>query len=90
MSKSGGYVGIVEKIVLNGKHGAYAVARCEELGSVTFSLDKPVWRERSKPEEGVYVMLSDVQQKRAGWRAMRGRFVRPSDKPQPATKQPVV
>lgn len=78
------YVAIVEKLILDGMHGPYAVARSDELGSITFSLDKSVWREKSFPNEGVYVMLSDVQQKRAGWRAMRGRFVRPSDS-KPAT-----
>ncbi len=78
------YVAIVEKVVLDGKHGPYAVARCDQIGTVTFSLDKKVWQERDMPEEGFRVMLSDVRQKRAGWRAMSARFVRPSDK-QPVT-----
>lgn len=85
MTKTVKYVGIVEKVVSDGKHGPYAVARCNELDTITFSLDNSVWHEKRWPENGVYVMLFDIQQKRAGWRAMRGRFVRPSDS---RTQQP--
>lgn len=75
------YIAIVEKVVPKGRHGPYAVARCDQIGAtVTFSLDISVWEEDDAPEEGTYVMLSDVRKKRAGWRAMKGRFVRPSDK----------
>jgi len=74
------YVAIVEKVILNGKHGPYAVARCDQIGIVTFSLKNSVWEEKDMPEEGFRVMLSDVRQKRAGWRAMSVRFVRPFDK----------
>lgn len=80
MSRSDRYIAVVEKVILDGKHGPYAVARCDQLGTVTFSLDRNVWREKDLPTEGFRVMLSDVREKRAGWRAMRGRFVRPSDK----------
>lgn len=76
---SSSYIAIVEKVVLSGRHGPYAVVRAEQIGNVTFSLDKQVWQENGVPEEGVYVMLSDVRRKRAGWRAMSARFVRPSD-----------
>jgi hypothetical protein len=75
----GSYQAIVEKVILGGKHGAYAVARCAALGLVTFSLDKPVWQEKKHPEPGTYVMLSELRKKRAGWRAEHGRFVKPSD-----------
>lgn len=71
--------GVVEKVVLDGGHGPYALVRCDELGTVTFSLNKPVWLENDYPEQGTYVVLSDFRKKRAGWRAMSGRFVRPSD-----------
>lgn len=70
---------IVQKIIHNGKHGPYAVAKSEELGSVTFSLGEDVWREKDLPEPGTFVLLSDLRKKRAGWRANSGRYVKPSD-----------
>jgi hypothetical protein len=70
---------IVQKVVNNGKHGAYAVARHEKLGSVTFSLEKEVWQEKRFPSQGSEVVLSDLERKRAGWRAMSARFLRPED-----------
>jgi hypothetical protein len=74
-----GYQAVVEKIIPGGKHGPYAVARSDELGSVTFSLDKDVWQEGDWPEAGTCVMLSQIRKKRAGWRAQHGRYVEPSD-----------
>ena len=77
---------IVQAIVLNGKHGPYAVATSEKVdGSITFSLSRSVWQERGVPEQGVYVRLSRLRKKRDGWRAHHGRFLRPSDE-QPAMK----
>lgn len=73
------YEATVDKIIAEGKHGPYAVARSEELGSITFSLDPEVWREESWPEPGICVLLSNVFKKLAGWRAGCDRFVRPSD-----------
>ncbi len=73
------YIAIVEKLVRDGKHGSYAVASHPELGQITFSLKPEVWSEKDWPERGTYVLLADVRKKRAGWRAMSGRFVRPSD-----------
>lgn len=70
---------IVVRVVKNGPHGPYAVGRSEDIGSVTFSLDKPVWKEKRWPETGTVVILSQIIQKRAGWRAQLGRFARPSD-----------
>jgi hypothetical protein len=72
------YVGAVEKIVA-GHHGPYGVARIKGIGAVTFSLGSPVWCEPGHPERGMYVVLSQVRKMRAGWRAMKGRFMRPSD-----------
>ena len=70
---------VVQKVVRNGQHGSYAVARDEKLGSVTFSLNAEVWKERRHPEEGSEVVLEDFEKKRAGWRAMSARFFRPED-----------
>ena len=70
---------VVQKVVRDGQHGPYAVARDEKLGSVTFSLTPDVWLENRLPESGSEVVLEDFQKKRAGWRAQRGRFLDPSD-----------
>lgn len=76
---------VVERLVLNGKHGPYAVASAKGIqGAITFSLEPSVWHEQSNPELGTLVILSDLRLKRAGWRAYSGRFVRPSDQ-QPVT-----
>ncbi len=76
------YYAVVDKVINDGKHGAYAVARCTEFSSITFSLDSKVWQEESWPEPGTCVMLSQVIKKRAGWRANHGRLVSPDDKQQ--------
>lgn len=71
---------IVQKIVPEGKHGPFAFATCEHLdGSITFALESRVWEESEWPEEGMMVLLGDIRQKRAGWRAEQGRFWRLSD-----------
>lgn len=68
---------ITEKVVLNGKHGPYAVGRDKQLGVITFSLEPPVWQESEYPERGTIVEVSNIQKKKAGWRAKSVRFVRP-------------
>ncbi len=73
------YRAVVQKVFEKGEHGPYAKARAKGLGTITFSLDRKVWKESREPEEGDIVILSEVRQKRAGWRAESGRFVRPSD-----------
>jgi len=74
------YKALVEKVILDGRHGPYAVARTEALKDpVTFSLERNVWNESIHPDEGAYVMLSQVRKKRAGWRAERARFFEPAD-----------
>lgn len=74
------YQAVVQKVIVNGKHGPYAVAECEETGRIiTFSLDKESWKEDEWPGRGMFVMLSKLRKKRAGWRAHVGRFVTPSD-----------
>ena len=83
MAEGKSYQAVVEKIIRNGRHGPYAVARSEEIGNVTFSLDPEVWREDDWPEPGMYVVLSQIRKKRAGWRAKHGRFIVPSDEERP-------
>lgn len=70
---------VVERIYREGRHGPYAVARSDELGSVTFSLEKPTWQAKDWPDAGTLVILSNLRRKRAGWRAGRARYVTPSD-----------
>ena len=70
----------VQKIVLAGRHGAYAVALSEGFeGSITFALDETVWHEHGVPQVGTSVVLSKLRKKRGGWRALSGRFAEPSD-----------
>jgi hypothetical protein len=78
---------VVEKTIRNGKHGPYAVASADNLGLITFSLEPPVWEESDWPEGGNIVILSEIRKKRAGWRANRGRFLRPSDEQQPEKQE---
>lgn len=80
MSSRKKYKATVSKIFKEGPHGPYVVTNCEELGSVTFSLEPNVWKEEDWPEEGITVLLSQIREKRAGWRAYHARFFEPSDK----------
>lgn len=71
---------VVQKVVSEGKHGPFVVASSDGLkGSITFSLEPNVWQEEEWPEEGMFVFLGKLRQKRAGWRAKQGRFWKPSD-----------
>lgn len=79
MASDRSYQAVVQTIVPGGKHGPYAVARSEELGLITFSLDSKIWQESDWPESGTCVVLSQVRKKRAGWRAQHGRFFEPAD-----------
>ena len=80
MANTKSYQAVVDKIIHDGVHGPYVVARCEGLvGSVTFSLDAEIWQEEDWPKPGSCVVLSKVRKKRLGWRAEVGRFVTPSD-----------
>ena len=66
---------VVQKVITDGKHGPYAVASAEGLvGSITFSLEPTVWIEEDLPEEGTIVYLTNLRQKRAGWRAKKGQY----------------
>ena len=71
---------IVQKVVLEGNHGPFAVATSENIdGSITFSLEPTVWQKDEWPEQGMIVILSKLRKKRAGWRAKKGWFLKPSD-----------
>ncbi len=71
---------VVQKVIPEGEHGPFVVATSDQLtGSVTFSLEPSIWKEADWPEEGMYVILEKLRQKRAGWRAKAGRFFKPSD-----------
>jgi len=75
---------VVQNVIPQGRHGPFAIATSEKVeGSITFSLKENVWQEQEWPEQGMVVALSNLRKKRAGWRAMSGRFLRPSDE-QPA------
>ncbi len=74
------YVAVVGSIVAHGKHGAYAVSHCKQVdGAVTFGLNTPVWMECDWPEPGMEVLVTELRKKRAGWRAMKARYVQPED-----------
>ena len=75
-----GIMAIVQDIIRDGRHGPYAVATSEGIeGSITFSLKPTVWQEKVVPEPGTLVYLSELQKKKAGWRALHGRFQTSSD-----------
>lgn len=79
---------VVEKVITGGKHGPYAIATHDGFeGSVTFSLEPTVWQEKDRPEPGSVVHLSSITQKRAGWRAKKGRYWNPSDEQTAKTEQ---
>ena len=80
---------IVQKVIADGRHGPYAVALSDDgvRRNITFSLKSDVWQESSLPEQGSYVMLSLLQKKRAGWRAMSGRFLIPTDEQSAHSKE---
>ncbi|MGD0328142.1 MAG: hypothetical protein ABSB00_00290 [Minisyncoccia bacterium] len=79
MTKGKEYQAVVGKIIHNGKYGPYAVAHSQEMGSVTFSLNPEVWQEEDWPEPGMRVVLSQVREKSAGWRAKHARFTKPPE-----------
>lgn len=73
------YLAVVQGVYPKGKHGPYAVASSKFLGPITFALEQKVWIESSWPEPGTFVVLSQIIRKSAGWRAQKGRFMRPFD-----------
>ncbi len=79
MSNNQSVQAIVQKIVIDGMHGPYAVTSNDELGSITFALTGDVWSEDDNPELGEIVCLSKLRKKRAGWRSIEARRLRPSE-----------
>lgn len=78
----------VQSVDLHGQWGPYATATARGVkGTITFSLDGNVWHEHSIPERGSFVMLSELQKKRKGWRAMSARLFSPADEALSAMQQ---
>ncbi len=75
------YKAVVSNVFERGKYGPYAVGHHSKLGSITFSLKKPIWEEEKFPESGDVVILSSVRMKSAGWRAFGAKFCRPQPCP---------
>ena len=76
----------VVQAVADGKHGPYAIAEADSSsmwqpidGSVTFAIAENVWAENVWPSAGEVVVLAQLRKKRAGWRAMKARFLQSSD-----------
>lgn len=72
---------VVQKVVPEGKHGPFIVLTAEGFkGSITLSLEElRAWQGDNWPEQGEFIALKEVIQKRAGWRAKSGRYWNPSD-----------
>lgn len=75
---------VVIEVVREGEHGPFAVAKADPPnpdieGSITFSLDDPVWHEPDPPQPGMYVALSRLRKKPKGWRANSARFLEPGE-----------
>jgi hypothetical protein len=79
------YRAVVQRVFQTGPHGPYALATSAQVqGSITFSLERDVWQESARPEEGHEVILEDVRKKASRsiepiWRAYQAHFVRPGD-----------
>lgn len=72
------WIKAVVQDVQEGRHGPFAIATAEGIdGSITFSLEQPVWEEHDHPEPGHCVFLTDIRRKEAGWRAHRAKYLRP-------------
>lgn len=79
---------VVQKIVRERRRTPYAVAIREDDGSsLTFTLQKRVWREKDDPSPSDVVLLSNFRRTEGGWRAMCGRFLQPSDEQPAISKQ---
>ncbi len=70
----------VVQAVHTGHRGRFAAATATGVyGSVTFSLEHPVWTEGVDPEPGEIVILDDLRRKQSGWRAHSARYMRLED-----------
>lgn len=83
------YRATVTKVVSEGPHGPFAWVSTQRVdGPVTLSLTQDVWQEDALPEGGSVILIGDLRakrvgarggEKRTGWRAHYGRFLRPED-----------
>lgn len=71
------------------RNGPYATAHAKGVtGSITFSLRSSVWKEEVPPTPGCIVILDNLIQQRAGWRALSARLFQPEDEQGQEPKQP--
>jgi len=73
---------VVVQDVRDGEHGLYAIvnapAKLRIEGSITFSISKSVWNQDRSPEKGEKVIIGDITEKPAGYRANRARPKKPA------------
>lgn len=80
MNSMGSITAIVGSVITDGPHGPFAFASSKEIdGSVTFSLSGNAWEEDELPTPGDRVVLENIKNRRAGWRAGKARFFGPQD-----------
>ena len=74
-------IGIVRRVVRKEGCEPYVVTTVESFqeGSITFSLTDKVWQENREPTPGSEVLLTDLEMRRNGWRALSARFRNPTD-----------
>lgn len=74
-------VGIVRRVVRDEGHEPYVVTTSKSVqdGSITFSLAPEVWSEDRDPEPSAEVVMSKLEKRRNGWRALSARFRNPTD-----------
>ncbi len=74
--------------VESGDHGPYGVTRCDEMeGSITIHLTQKQVDRGRVPDNGTFLILSDLRRKPDGWRAQHWRYMRPSDEKNSKSKQ---
>lgn len=80
-----GTIATVGSITPDGRSGPYATAVAKGVeGTITFSLDPPVWDGAVAPPPGAAVFLSDIYMHRVGnvekgWRSLSARLATPAD-----------
>ncbi len=66
------YVGKITAI--KGARSRYAVVDVPGFqGSVTFTLTNKVWKGSTPPNDGIYVILSELEENNGRWRAQSAR-----------------
>ncbi len=73
--------GIVRRVVRDEGREPYVVTTAESFqeGSITFSLNPQVWSEDRDPEPSSEVIMTKLEKRRNGWRALSARFRTPQD-----------